>query len=146
MALPPATLRAIGSTSIISDPYSLAKELLDNALDAFATSVSVEISQDTVGLLQVKDNGHGIPANDYMVVCKRTFTSKIHTVEDLQKVGGKSLGFRGEALASAAEISGALNISTRVETDPVGSSLEYGRNGELTRYILLCIYNMPRDL
>ncbi|KAL4752181.1 hypothetical protein BDW72DRAFT_192316 [Aspergillus terricola var. indicus] len=133
VALPSATVRAIGSTSIISDPYSLAKELLDNALDALATSVSIEISQDTVGLLQVKDNGHGIPADDYTVVCKRTFTSKIHTVEDLQKVGGKSLGFRGEALASAAEISGALTVSTRVETDPVGSSLEYDRNGELIR-------------
>ncbi|KAL4815530.1 hypothetical protein BDW67DRAFT_191553 [Aspergillus spinulosporus] len=133
VALPSATVRAIGSTSIISNPYSLAKELLDNALDALATSVSVEISQDTVGLLQVKDNGHGIPADDYMVVCKRTFTSKIHTVEDLQNVGGKSLGFRGEALASATEISGALIISTRVETDPVGSSLKYSRNGELIR-------------
>ncbi|KAL4744135.1 hypothetical protein BDV11DRAFT_165824 [Aspergillus similis] len=133
VALPSATVRAIGSTSIISDPCSLAKELLDNALDALATSVSVEISQDTIGLLQVKDNGHGIPADDYTVVCKRTFTSKIHSVEDLRVVGGKSLGFRGEALASAAEISGALTVSTRVETDSVGSSLEYGRNGELIR-------------
>ncbi|KAL5001692.1 hypothetical protein BDV10DRAFT_148883 [Aspergillus recurvatus] len=131
VALPPTTVRAIGSTSIISDPYSLAKELLDNALDALATSVSIEISHDTVDLIQVKDNGHGVPADDYTVVCKRTFTSKIHTVEDLRNVGGKSLGFRGEALASAAEISGALTISTRVGTDPVGSSLRYGRNGEL---------------
>ncbi|KAL4973811.1 hypothetical protein BDW66DRAFT_161778 [Aspergillus desertorum] len=131
VALPPTTVRAIGSTTIIFDPYSLAKELLDNALDASATSVSVEISQNTVDLIQVKDNGHGIPADDYTVVCKRTFTSKIRTVEDLRSVGGKSLGFRGEALASAAEISGALTVSTRAATDPVGSSLEYGRNGEL---------------
>ncbi|KAL4985885.1 hypothetical protein BDW68DRAFT_189333 [Aspergillus falconensis] len=131
VALPPTTVRAIGSTSIISDPYSLAKELLDNALDASATSVSVEISHDTVDLIQVKDNGHGIPADDYTVVCKRTLTSKIHTVEDLRNVGGKSLGFRGEALASAAEISGALTVSTRIGTDPIGSSLRYGRNGEL---------------
>ncbi|KAL6233468.1 hypothetical protein BDW75DRAFT_190873 [Aspergillus navahoensis] len=131
VALPPTTVRAIGSTSIISDPCSLAKELLDNALDASATSVSVEISHDTVDLIQVKDNGHGIPADDYTVVCKRTFTSKIRTVEDLRNVGGKSLGFRGEALASAAEISGSLMVSTRIGTDPVGSSLRYGRNGEL---------------
>ncbi|RDW81631.1 putative DNA mismatch repair protein [Aspergillus mulundensis] len=131
VALPPTTVRAIGSTSIISDPCSLAKELLDNALDASATSVSIEISQDTVDLIQVKDNGHGIPAADHNLVCRRAFTSKIHTVEDLRNIGGKSLGFRGEALASAAEVSGTLTVSTRVDTDPVGSSLKYGRNGEL---------------
>ncbi|KAL4914604.1 hypothetical protein BDW62DRAFT_190176 [Aspergillus aurantiobrunneus] len=131
VALPPTTVRVIGSTSIISDPYSLVKELLDNALDASASSVTIEVSQDTVDLIQVKDNGHGIPAPDHTLVCKRTFTSKIHTVEDLQNVGGKSLGFRGEALAGAAEVSGNLTVSTRVESEPVGCSLKYGRNGEL---------------
>ncbi|KAL2831725.1 hypothetical protein BDW59DRAFT_139908 [Aspergillus cavernicola] len=130
-ALPPTTVRAIGSTSIISDPCSIIKELLDNALDASASSVSIEISQDTVGLIQVKDNGHGIPQTDYALVGKRAFTSKIHTIDDLRNVGGKSLGFRGEALASAAEVSGSLTVATRVEAEPVGSSLKYGRNGEL---------------
>ncbi|KAL4925523.1 putative DNA mismatch repair protein [Aspergillus undulatus] len=132
VALPPTTVRAIGSTSIISDPYSLTKELLDNALDAGASSIAIEISQDTVDVIQVKDNGHGIPSTDYPLVCKRTFTSKIHTVEDLRNVGGKTLGFRGEALASAAEIAGILIVSTRVKSEPVGSSLKYGRDGELT--------------
>ncbi|KAL4803044.1 hypothetical protein BDV18DRAFT_166540 [Aspergillus unguis] len=130
-ALPPTTVRAIGSASIISDPYSLTKELIDNALDASAASVTVEVSQDTVEVIQVKDNGHGIPADDYPLVCKRTFTSKLRTVEDLRTVGGNSLGFRGEALASAAEISGALAVTTRVGTEPVGSVLKYGRDGEL---------------
>lgn len=133
VALPPTTVRAIGSTSTISDPYSVVKELLDNSLDASATSVSVEVSQDTVDTIQIKDNGHGIPSSDYGLVCKRTFTSKIHTVEDLKKVGGKSLGFRGEALASAAEVSGTLIISTRVQSEPVGALLKCGRNGELIR-------------
>ncbi|KAL5336867.1 hypothetical protein BJX70DRAFT_400208 [Aspergillus crustosus] len=130
-ALPPTTVRAIGSTSIISDPCSLVKELLDNALDASASSITIEISKDTVDLIQVKDNGHGIPATDHALVCKRAFTSKIHTVEDLRNVGRKSLGFRGEALASAAEVSGSLTISTRSDAEPVGSSLKYARNGEL---------------
>ncbi|KAL4864898.1 hypothetical protein BDV12DRAFT_175527 [Aspergillus spectabilis] len=131
VALPPTTVRAIGSRSIISDPCSLAKELLDNALDASASSVAVEISQNTVDLIQVKDNGHGIPVTGHALACRRAFTSKIHTLEDLRNVGGKSLGFRGEALASAAEVSGSLTISTRVDAEPVGSSLKYGRNGEL---------------
>jgi DNA mismatch repair ATPase MutL len=132
-ALPPPTVRAIGSTSTISDPCSLAKELLDNSIDASASSIAIEISQNTVDFVQVKDNGHGIPATDHALVCRRAFTSKIHTLEDLRNVGGKSLGFRGEALASAAEVSGSLTISTRVDVEPVGSSLKYGRNGELIR-------------
>ncbi|KJK62000.1 Histidine kinase- DNA gyrase B- and HSP90-like ATPase [Aspergillus parasiticus SU-1] len=130
-ALPPSTVRAIGSTSVISDPCSVVKELLDNALDASATSIGIEISSNAVDVIQVKDNGHGIPSDDHALVCKRTFTSKIQTVEDLRNLGGKSLGFRGEALASAAEVSGGVTITTRVEAEMVGTSIKYGRNGEL---------------
>ncbi|KAH1985700.1 hypothetical protein KXW88_009261 [Aspergillus fumigatus] len=130
-ALPQTTVRAIGSTSVISDPCSIVKELLDNSLDAHATAISVEISQNTVDVIQVKDNGHGIPAEDHPFVCRRAFTSKIATVEDLRKLGGKSLGFRGEALASAAEVCGGVTVTTRVEADPVGFCIKYGRNGEL---------------
>ncbi|BCS02015.1 putative DNA mismatch repair protein [Aspergillus luchuensis] len=130
-ALSPEAVRAIGSASVISDPCSIVKELLDNALDATATSVFIEISQNTLDVIQVKDNGHGIPTSDHPFVCKRTFTSKIQSVEDLRTIGGKSLGFRGEALASAAEVSGGVTITTRVPHEPVGSSIKYGRNGEL---------------
>ena len=135
-ALPQNTVRAIGSTSVITDPCSIVKELLDNALDASASSVFVEISQNTLDVIQVKDNGHGIQSEDHAVVCKRAFTSKIQTVEDLRNIGGKMLGFRGEALASAAEMSGGLTISTRVGVESVGSSIKYGRNGELIRYLI----------
>ncbi|GAB1194405.1 hypothetical protein APSETT444_003650 [Aspergillus pseudonomiae] len=130
-ALPPTTVRAIGSTSVISDPCSVVKELLDNALDASATSIGIEISANAIDVIQVKDNGHGIPSDDHACVCRRTFTSKIQTVEDLRTLGGKSLGFRGEALASAAEVSGGVTITTRVEAEMVGTSIKYGRNGEL---------------
>ncbi|KAE8409065.1 histidine kinase-like ATPase [Aspergillus pseudonomiae] len=134
-ALPPTTVRAIGSTSVISDPCSVVKELLDNALDASATSIGIEISANAIDVIQVKDNGHGIPSDDHACVCRRTFTSKIQTVEDLRTLGGKSLGFRGEALASAAEVSGGVTITTRVEAEMVGTSIKYGRNGELIRYL-----------
>ncbi|PKY07111.1 DNA mismatch repair protein [Aspergillus campestris IBT 28561] len=128
-ALPPTTIRAIGATSVISDPCSVVKELVDNALDASATSIFVDISANTVDLIQVKDNGHGIPSSDHPVVCKRAYTSKIETVEDLREVGSKHLGFRGEALASMAEISGGVTVSTRVDSELVGSSIKYGRDG-----------------
>ncbi|EKV04519.1 DNA mismatch repair protein, putative [Penicillium digitatum PHI26] len=131
-ALPQKTIRAIGSTSVISDPYSVIKELVDNALDAFATSLQIEISQNTVDVIQLKDNGHGISPEDQQHVCKRAFTSKIRTLDDLKNVGGSSLGFRGEALASVAEMSGVLAVTTRVESEVTGFCLKYGRNGELT--------------
>lgn len=133
-ALPQKTIRAIGSTSVISDPYSVVKELVDNALDASATSLHIEISQNSVDVIQLKDNGHGISTEDQQHVCKRAFTSKIQTLDDLKNVGGSSLGFRGEALASVAEMSGVLAVTTRVEAEVVGRSLKYGRNGELTGY------------
>ncbi|KGO46266.1 DNA mismatch repair protein, C-terminal [Penicillium expansum] len=131
-ALPQKTIRAIGSTSVISDPYSVVKELVDNALDASATSLQIEISQNTVDIIQLKDNGHGISPEDHQHVCKRTFTSKIRTLDDLKNVGGSSLGFRGEALASVAEMSGVLAVTTRVQSEVAGLCLKYGRNGELT--------------
>lgn len=140
-ALPQATIRAIGSTSVISDACSVVKELLDNALDASATSVSVEISLNTVDVIQVKDNGYGISVEDHPFVCKHAFTSKISSIDDLKNVGGTSLGFRGEALASVAEMSGGVTVTTRVASDIVASILEYGRGGELSRYV-----SMPDSL
>ncbi|KAJ9254214.1 hypothetical protein DTO207G8_3791 [Paecilomyces variotii] len=131
-ALPQSTARAIGSTSVLSDTCSVVKELLDNSLDAGASSVSIEVSQNTVDLIQVKDNGHGIPPEDHGFVCKRSFTSKIQTLDDLRNVGGTSLGFRGEALASACEMSGGVSVTTRVESQVVGATLKYSRTGDLT--------------
>lgn len=132
--LPQATVRAIGSTSVISDPCSVVKELLDNALDASASTLQIEISQNTVDVIQLKDNGHGIPPEDHACVCKHTYTSKIQTIDDLRNLGGTSFGFRGEALASIAEMSDGLTITTRVASDVTGSCISYGRGGELIKY------------
>jgi DNA mismatch repair ATPase MutL len=134
VALPQTTVRAIGSASVIFDPCSVVKELIDNALDASATSLQVEISQNTLDIIQLKDNGHGIPTEDHPNVCKHTFTSKIQTVDDLKNIGGTSLGFRGEALASVAEMSGGVTISTRSASEVIGTCLKYARDGELFRY------------
>lgn len=133
VALPPTTIRAIGLLSAISDPSSVVKELLDNALDASATSVTIEISQNTLDVIQVRDSGHGIAAEDFTVLCKRSYTSKIQTIGDLRTIGGKSLGFRGEALASIAEMSGALFVTTRTSSESAGCYLSYGRDGVLLR-------------
>lgn len=130
-ALPLSTAQAIGATYTLTDIVSVIKELIDNALDASATSISVETSQNTIDFLHVKDNGSGVSPEDYPLICKHACTSKIQSLEDLREIGGKSLGFRGEALASTAEISGSLTISTRTASEVTGSQLTFGRSGEL---------------
>ncbi|KLJ11198.1 hypothetical protein EMPG_13508 [Blastomyces silverae] len=129
--LPPDTASAVRSTSAISDACSLVKELIDNSLDAGATYISVEVSANTLDTIQVKDNGVGIHPNDRHLVCKRSCTSKLQTIDDLKNIGGSTLGFRGEALASAAEMCGSIVITTRVAGEMVGENLKYDRTGLL---------------
>lgn len=133
--LPDATTRAIGSSLVLNDACSVVKELVDNALDALATSIIIEISADTLEVIQVHDNGHGIGVDDRRLVCKRGCTSKIRTMQDLEQLGGSSLGFRGEALASVAELSEAVIVTTRVEGEHVGTALKLGRDGRLLKYV-----------
>lgn len=129
--LPPTTVRQLGSSQVIVNPSSVVKELIDNGLDARATAIFVDIAANTLNAVQVRDNGHGIPAEDRSLVCRRYCTSKIRDFLDLREVGGKWLGFRGEAMASMAEVSGAVEVTTRVEGEPVAVLLKYGQNGEL---------------
>ena len=131
--LPAQTISAIGSDAALSDPASLVKELIDNAVDGRATSISVEMSANTLDDVRVKDNGHGVGPEDRRLVCTRYCTSKIKDFEELQSLGGRSLGFRGVALASIAEMSGCLTISTRVEGEETASELKFDRQGQLLR-------------
>ena len=133
-ALPQKTVRAIGSAQVLTDPASLVKELVDNAIDARATNISIEISTNTLDSVQVRDNGHGIAPADRALACKRYCTSKIRDFGDLKSLGGRSLGFRGEALASAAELSSQISIITRVEGEDVAACLSVGQNGEVQRH------------
>jgi DNA mismatch repair ATPase MutL len=131
--LPDSTVRAVGSCLVLKDACAVVKELVDNALDAKATSVVVEISLNTLEVIQVRDNGHGIGIDDRQLVCKRRCTSKIRTMDDLEKLGGSSLGFRGEALASVVELSDAVIVTTKVDGEIVGTTLKFGRDGALQR-------------
>jgi DNA mismatch repair ATPase MutL len=139
-ALPLTTTRQIGSGQVLIDTNSVVKELIDNALDATAKNIFVDITANTIDSIQVKDDGHGIPAEDRALVCRRYCTSKIRNLDDLKEVGGKWLGFRGEALSSMAEMSSTLSVTTRVEGEPVAVKLRYGRDGELSRYALISTF------
>ncbi|KAI9727947.1 MAG: hypothetical protein M1828_005352 [Chrysothrix sp. TS-e1954] len=131
--LPPTTVRIIGSSQVLSDPASVVKELIDNSLDARANAVSVEISANTLDIVQVRDNGHGVSPEDRDVICKRYCTSKIRDYADLKEVGGRWLGFRGEALASAVELSGSLVMTTRVGGEDCAVSLVMSSMGHVER-------------
>ncbi|KAF2187617.1 ATPase domain of HSP90 chaperone/DNA topoisomerase II/histidine kinase [Zopfia rhizophila CBS 207.26] len=99
-ALPPSIVKRIGLSQVLVDASSVVKELIGNALNARATAVFVEISTNTIDVIQVRDNGHGIPSEDRALVCRWYCTSKIREFDYLKEAGGKWLGFRGEAMAS----------------------------------------------
>ena len=130
-ALPETAVRAIGASQVLTDPSTVVKELVDNALDARATSIAVEIHANTLDMIQVRDNGHGIPPQDRPLVARRYCTSKLTDADDLASIGGSSLGFRGEALTSAAEMSGGMTVTTRVEGEQVATSLKINQQGEV---------------
>ena len=132
-ALPPETVRSIGSIQALTDSCSLVKELIDNSLDAQASAIFIEISTNALDVVQVKDNGHGIFPADRGMICRRYCTSKIRCFDDIENIGGKSLGFRGEALASATEMSGGMVVSTRIEGETTAISLAFTRQGEIEK-------------
>jgi len=118
--LPQAVAERIAAGEVVENPASVVKELVENALDAGATAIVVEVRDGGLTLIRVSDNGTGMSRAEAPLALARFATSKVHTIEDLAAI--RTLGFRGEALPSIAAVS-HLELLTRAQDELEGTRL-----------------------
>ena len=149
--LSPHIANLIAAGEVVERPASVVKELLENAVDAGASKVTVEIRDGGMTFLRVTDNGCGMAAEDARTAFKRHATSKLRTAEDLAAIG--TMGFRGEALAAIASVSridlmtktaGSLSgVSLKLEAGEIIDESETGCPEGTTIIIRDLFYNTP---
>jgi DNA mismatch repair protein MutL len=120
--LPDALANKIAAGEVVERPASVVKELLENALDAGAQKIQIEIEAGGKRLIRIVDDGEGMTRDDAIIAFERHATSKLRAMEDLETI--TTLGFRGEALPSIASVS-RLYLRTKTERDGEGTEVEF---------------------
>jgi len=118
--LPAEVAAKIAAGEVVERPASVVKELLENAIDAGATFIVIEVERGGQRLIRVSDDGTGIPSREAALAFARHSTSKLRTVDDLNAI--TTLGFRGEALASIAAVS-RTRLVTRFHEEQIGAEV-----------------------
>ena len=120
----------ISAGEVVERPASVVKELLENSLDAAALEISVVVEKGGQQLIQLRDNGHGIPSEDLPKAVERYSTSKIRTIDDLFQIN--TFGFRGEALASIASVSEFEIVSSQEDQEGAVITIQNGECSPIT--------------
>ncbi|KAF2450251.1 DNA mismatch repair protein-like protein pms1 [Karstenula rhodostoma CBS 690.94] len=123
------SVHQIQSGQVIVDLISVCKELVENSIDAGATSIEVRFKNSGIDAIEVQDNGSGIAPDDYDTVALKHYTSKLSTYDDLSSL--QTFGFRGEALSSLCALSKFHIITARASDGPKGTKLEFEQSGKL---------------
>lgn len=131
--LPDILANQIAAGEVVERPASVVKELVENAIDAGSSQITISIEESGLKSIQITDNGEGIAVDDVALSLRRHATSKIKTQADLFRI--RTLGFRGEAMPSIASVS-QMTIETQTATDPHGTLL-VANGGAIERIDLL---------